>query len=146
MSKKNALVSDVLVPVPSRWLLVILVTLHTAAIVSVGISGIDLLFKMFLILSVSVSGVYLYWTVGLNGSSKAIVKCFKKEDRWILYDRGRKEYSAQLLGSSLITPFLIILNFLTMEECEYKSLVLFRDALSPRIFRRLKVLLYLERK
>lgn len=88
---------------------------------------------------------YFYWR--LFYSPRAIVSCRKisEEEQWLLYDRSGKEYIAQLLNDSLITSFIIILNFSLIEsKNEYKTLILPRDSLPKDTFRQLKVLLYLK--
>ena len=135
-----------LIPKSSRLFLSILFVLHILALLTIGLSNINVIFKLLLGLLLLISGYYFFYYVGLQHASKTIVKCLHQNDEWILFDRSGKEYVVQLSSDTLITPFLIILNFRVISNKKHKSIVLFKDSLPTNIFRQLQVLLHLKQR
>ena len=128
-----------IIPKPSRLFLIISFVVHILAILAICLSNVGVILKIFLVSLILLNCYYLCYYMGLQHSSNIIVKCLKCNGEWILFDCCRKEHLAQLLNDTLITPFLIILNFRLLSNNYKKSLVLFKDSLDKDTFRKLQV-------
>lgn len=122
---------------PSWWLFFMLFILHLLACAALICANFTLILKLLIGLLLLWSGYYQCWLRALQHSPKAIVKCIATEDKWRLIDRSGREYEVELAGESLVTAFLIILNFGVRQP----ALILFPDSLDPEELRRLRVLL-----
>ena len=63
---------------------------------------------------------------------------------WMLTMRHEK-WVGRLRGDSLMTPWLMVLRFKVVHQRRPLSLVLFKDTLTPEVFRRLLVTIKLDR-
>ncbi|MGD9153076.1 MAG: hypothetical protein PVG30_05420 [Gammaproteobacteria bacterium] len=124
-------------PKPSRWLFLILFTLHALAFAALFCANFALILKLLVGSLLLWSGYYQCWLRALQRSPKAIVKCIATKERWRLIDRTGREYEVKLSGESLVTTCLIILNFGTL----HPALILCPDSLNSEDLRRLRVLL-----
>lgn len=122
---------------PSKWLFFVLLVLHMLAFAALICANFTLILKLLIGLLLLWSGYYQCWLRALQHSPRAIVKCIATEDRWRLIDRLGREYEVKLAGESLVTTFLIILNFGMWQPV----LILCSDSLDFEELRRLRVLL-----
>ncbi len=107
-------------------------------ITAVFVCQFNLWIKLILCLGVIFHGYYLCRYKILK---QKITTCYLVDDQWILKDQRGKEHIAQLLGNSIVTTFMIILNFKRIENKKCESMVLYRDTLPKTQFRQLRVLL-----
>lgn len=94
------------------------------------------------ILSISSFGITLR-RYALLRSPKSILKITQLADReWRLYNRHGDEIRANLLGSSVKTPYFMLLNFSQLDRfCRYKVIVIPQFNFAHD-FRRLQIALF----
>jgi hypothetical protein len=126
-------------PKPSKWLFRLLLAVHGLAFLAVCFSAINIAGKGIVFLALFISCYYLCWLKILQQRVGSIVRCVCVNEQWVLLDCEGNEYQAELLGDSLVTTILIILNFRVVNSRRRKSLVLFWDSLDRDTFRRLRV-------
>ncbi|MGD9108985.1 MAG: hypothetical protein PVI75_07480 [Gammaproteobacteria bacterium] len=122
---------------PSNCLFFALFILYALALAALFCANFTLILKLLVELLLLWSGYYQCWLRTLQRSPGSIVRCIATKDRWRLIDRAGREYEAKLTGESLVTTFLIILNFGT----QHPALILCPDSLNSEDLRRLRVLL-----
>ena len=85
--------------------------------------------------------------VVLRGKGLANVETLTWKDagEWVLEFNDGTRYETRLLPSSYVSTWLVVLNFDKAENQRTRSVTLFRDALDPDTFRRLRVRLGLEK-
>lgn len=99
-------------------------------------------FKLMLLLLISGHGIYAIRKHALRITSRAIIQCWLNEaGQWHLRTRSGQEYEGKLLGDSLITPVVTILNFKCQQFYLPVTLTIFPDAIEREAFRRLRVYL-----
>lgn len=64
---------------------------------------------------------------------------WKNEAEWVIEFKNGIQYESQLLPSSFVSPWLVVLNFKRVSGHPRLSVTLFRDALDGESFRRLRV-------
>ena len=124
-------------PKPSKWLFFVLLVLHLLAFTALYCANFMLVLKLLVGLFLLWSGYRQCWLRVLQRSSRAIVKCVATADKWLLVDRLGREYEVKLVGESLVTTVLIILNF----GAAHPALILCSDSLDADTLRRLRALL-----
>lgn len=88
-------------------------------------------------------------TFGITGSffyqirnAAAIIQLQTLSDgNWELTNRSGETIAARLLGDSLVTAYLVVLNFQSLSQKQRLSIVIFPDRLNPTDFRRLQMVL-----
>ena len=132
----------VLQPKTSRLLICLVMVAHVGAMLIVVLVNLYWALKLVLLVVLAVSLVFFLRGKGLGNLSSLT---WKDGGEWVLELDGDKQYEMQLLPSSYVSPWLVVLNFRAAEEHKGKSVVLFRDALDPESFRRLRVRLGVEK-
>jgi len=127
------------IPKPSKLLFVLLFLLHGLAVLAVFYSHIPVIVKVMLLLLLLISGYYQCWLGAWRRDKRSIIKCCYVDDQWFIWDKRHNQYEAKLLGDSIVSPYLLILNFSI--KFRRRSLVLFPDALDKEAFRKIRVLL-----
>lgn len=75
-----------------------------------------------------------------KGGVRAIRTMTWKEGKdWVIEFKNNTQYETQLLPSSFVSPWLVVLNFKKTDEQPRRSVTLFRDTLDGESFRRLRV-------
>ncbi|MEN8261469.1 MAG: protein YgfX [Pseudomonadota bacterium] len=129
-----------LVPKRSRCYASVIVIVHTAALVGALANGLSPALKFALAAAVLSSGGWTLWRHVYAISSKEIRLTYSEFAGWRLNLDSTGDMPATLLPSSIVTTWLCMLHF-RAEEGAFHSVILFRDALEPEVFRRLRVVL-----
>lgn len=124
-------------PKPSPALRSFLVGVHALALVAAGLSPVPLALRIALALAV-VWSLWQSWRTYLN---PAIVGLRLLPDgSWRLSWQGGGEIDARLLGSSISSPWFVLLHLRTGQARRH-NLLICRDSLEPESYRRLRVAL-----
>lgn len=138
MSEKSVLSLRVN-PTPSKSLAAIILVTHVLAFVSGFASTLPLWLSWVLAIAVLCSLViylnryYLHYMDGLAIG-------YQDSGSWYLDDGGDETLKLQLLPSSVVTPWVVILNFKSANKTT-NSFVICRDSLDAESFRKLRVVL-----
>lgn len=82
-------------------------------------------------------GLYLH---ALRNGKQAIVELvWDTQGRWTLRSAEGQNIPARLSAGSYVSPYLVLLNFVTGRRWQRRTLVLLPDALDAGSFRRLRV-------
>jgi toxin CptA len=128
---------------PSLQLATYLVTVHAAALLVGLVLPVGLALRLLLAGVVAVSLVRSLRMHVWRSSARAVVGLDVPQDQpWTLRLRNGSQVTAHLLGSSLVHPRLLVLNFCTGRLAR-RSLVLAADAADPAVLRQLRVRLRL---
>ena len=73
-----------------------------------------------------------------KGASNVETLTWEEACEWVLELRDGTQYETQLLPSSYVSPWLVVLNFDKTTYSKIRLVTLFRDALDPESFRRLR--------
>ncbi len=74
-----------------------------------------------------------------NGSQAIIALLWDAQDRWTLRSAEGQNVPARLLAGSYVSPYLVLLNFVTGRWWQWRTVVLLPDALDAGSLRRLRV-------
>ena len=120
------------------WMLVLIP--HFLILLFVIVTPVELyIVKISLSLVVILSLYYflrLYIFKNLNKSIESVSQDSLKN--WYIQDIGKHQHPVQLLPSSFVSKFLIILNYAGIDKKKY-SVLLTPDSLDEKEFRRLKI-------
>ncbi len=95
-------------------------------------------------LAVVIGFIFHLRTYLFRNSAKAITEMIWFEaDDWQLLDAYRQQHQVKLLGNSLISPWLLVLNFRAESDGKKWSVVLMPDSVDSTTFRRLNAKLRL---
>lgn len=129
---------------PSRYLLIYSVTLHSLALVSVGLTNAILLLKIPLFIMVSVSLVLHSYQTGRFGhypkQPVALLNAIASD--WQIRYIDQSLSPVLQVKSAWITRFAVIIHF-TAPSARPCSLIVFRDSTDYEVFRQLRVRLRL---
>ena len=114
---------------------------HLGAMASVLSLNWHWAWKIILLIILFVS---LATTLKKGGVGAIRSMTWKDGPDWAIEFRNNTHYETQLLPSSFVSPWLVVLNFKKTEEQPRRSVTLFRDALDGESFRRLRVRLGME--
>jgi hypothetical protein len=132
---------------PSKICLKLLIVLSILmiSVITHLMADIPLSYKMLIGILIMLINVFFSYQ-HLFLAPYAVIRCHKisEDNQWILHTHHGKEYAAKLEGNSLITSFLIILNFKRVDK-KCTSVLIFRDSLPPETFRALCALLHLKK-
>lgn len=134
-----------LIPTFSKWHSAILIFIHALALLIIVFLPLSILIRIALI-AITLMLSWLETSLHiLRNSPLAIRKAiWNEKGEWTLELTSGKSYSAKLFGDSLVTPFLIILNFRITEFPFWYSLVLTSSNCDPDLLRCLRVRLRLD--
>jgi len=127
----------------SRTLTVLLVLAHLVSVALVWImpfhAGVQFVTSLLLVASC----LFHFWRDCLLIAPRAIVGLrFDQEYKCSYQLRGGEWFEAKLLGSSLVTPWLSVLNCRPDPGRSIRSIVLFPDSIDVEDYRKLRVLLH----
>ena len=132
---------------PSRTYRTILWVLSSVALLSIFIVDINSVFLKFIITSVLV--IYVVYTLSNN---RQRILHWQADSYWLIEQQKQvldhifrisPQVKAKLLSGSVVTTFLSVLNFRSVEGKRF-SVVFFKDSLSELEYRRLRLKLKLE--
>ncbi len=89
---------------------------------------------------VLVYGGNIFWHTMLLRGKNAILKIALTTDGWEIHDQTTI-YPAELGGESTVTTLLCVLRFKVLGENRKRSVIIFRDAIEPEIYRRFVAIL-----
>ena len=98
--------------------------------------------KISLLILIAVS---MFVVLRKKGFANVSTLTWKEGGEWALELNDGVRYETVLLPSSYVSPWLVVLNFNKAENQRDRSVTLFRDALDPETFRRLRVRLGIEK-
>ena len=126
---------------PSRYLILMIVMAHAVAagaFLFVPISKIAL-FLLLIVLAVSMV-YYVLRDAGLILGG-AWIALGLEDDRVVLHNRKGEEVVGALLRSSVVTPYLVVLNIALPGQRSRRNVVLMADSMDAESFRQLRVAL-----
>ena len=144
MSRRTEMPSLTIRPGVSRRLALYLALVHGLSLVVVGLLPLAAAWRLLLGL-----GVLLSLVLGLGGPIwhrwpwDLAQAAWHGDGRWTLTLGSGREVEGRLLGSTFVSPALVVLNFRS-GRWRTRSLVLLPDNLDPDLLRRLRVRLRLE--
>ncbi|MBI5918284.1 MAG: hypothetical protein HY849_02765 [Nitrosomonadales bacterium] len=123
---------------PSFLLAFLLVVAHGAALFAVSVLAVFWAqLALFVLLSFNL--FYLLWSVALLRSPASCVGLVFEPDRVVLMQRNGTAVRAQLLGDSLVMPWLTVLNLKPEGVRWARRVVILPDSLDAESFRELRV-------
>lgn len=126
----------------SYRLLGLLLSIYLATVLVISLLSLAWFFKLILFILVSWQTWRAISQHALRIAKQAISQCALDEaGRWHLTSLSGQEYVGQLLGDSLISPTLTILNFKVPHRYFPLVLIILPDAIETNAFRRLRVYL-----
>jgi len=132
----------VLKPETSRVFVGVFLAAHLGAVLAVLPLDLPLEIKIGLLAILAISMFVVLRSKGLANVKNLT---WKEGNEWVLELGDGSQYETHLLPSSYVSPWLVVLNFEKTNESKKRSVTLFRDALDPESFRRLRVRLGIEK-
>jgi len=130
---------------PSRFLGLLLLTVHAAALTVIPALVVPLWGKLLLSLAIAGSlAQNLRRHVFLRSPLSIIQMVWERSGEWSLMQRNGTVYDAQLLPSTFVHHHLMILNFRLDDSWQRPSVVLFDDAAGSDTLRQLRVRLLID--
>lgn len=124
---------------PSRYLAVILIVAHGAALAALLPLALPKWSKAALALLVLLDlGYHLRRDAWLSAPSSGTALALEG-DRVMLATRGGKQLSGKVLRDSMVTPFITVLNVLPQGARFARSVIILPDSLDAESFRQLRV-------
>ena len=114
-----------------------LLAVHTLSLLAAWLNPLPLWLKFLLSLSIGYS-LWLVYKQRANGPAILGLQ-LKPDGSWLLHRVVGGDVEAQLLGSSLVNPWFVLLHLRT--EKQAYSVLIPRDSLEADAFRRLRVAL-----
>lgn len=121
------------VPAPSRLYFFYLCGVHCFAFACIGITFSGALFFVFSILLILCGAYYYFFDY-----PEIVSLTFLKETEWNVQLLNAGVEHAQLLGSSVMFRYMMILHFQLFSSRKKKSIVLFCDSFSKRDYQALR--------
>lgn len=125
---------------PSRYLMGLLMLIHAAALLCVLVLPLQWWAYLLIGLVLFVSLIY-YIERLVRYRLKSSIRCIEQnaDGSWQLQQR-QSSLRAKLSGESVVTRFVLVLNFDLLGSKKKQSVVVFKDSLQPREFYQLKAL------
>ena len=116
--------------------------IHLGAIIAVLFLTINILIKLMIIIICLVSLCYALFKYVYLWNQSSIIKISADNDKncrenWRIKNNTGEELVATLSGDSLITGFLLILNFRVIKKNRRRSVVIFKDSVGQKTFHEL---------
>lgn len=128
---------------PSWQLGILFFYLHVGAVICACFLQIIWLLKIVLILLCLFSLFFVLSRYVLLLSSHSIVKIAQiKKDQWSLFNRDGDEIQSRLHGSSVKTPYFMLLNFVAVNSKHSYKVVVLSNSQTANDFRRLQIALF----
>lgn len=131
-------------PCRSRRLALFVAVAHLLAAAALIPLALGAGWRAALLLLVGLSLAYHVWASLLARAPWSLHAACWSEQGWSLAFGNGEQRAATLLPSTLITPWLVVLNF-RVHRLRYHSLLLTDEVLDPTLLRRLRVRLRLQR-
>lgn len=130
----------------SRQWLIFVVLVHLGALSCTVVSGAPIWLKIVVGLVCVYSAVANSWETALRKVPRAITRCWvSSEGQWALQNRAGQVVTARLCADSLVTRFLIVLNFKPLQTKRVISIILVPDVVDTPTFQRLKLYLHTQK-
>jgi len=126
----------VLKPKTSRIFISVFIIAYIGAMASVLTLNWYWVWKVLLLVAVLISMILTLTKAGV-GAIETLT--WKEGSDWVIEFKNGVQYETQLLPSSFVSPWLVVLDFKRTDEQPRRSATLFRDALDGESFRRLQV-------
>jgi len=124
----------------SRYLTIVLMVTHLGAITMVWLANLPVWMAFLVTMFCLVSLYYTLSQHAIRWGRQAIVSIKQNEgDSWLLIDNRGASKVGKLCGDSLVTTFLVILNFKVYQRFRILPIVIFSDSVDVNLFRRLRV-------
>lgn len=130
-------------PARSYWLLLFLIVMHLLAAIAVLLTPLQFWPRLGLALLVVLSLGYRIWASVLGKAPWSVREVVLSAQGWRLALENGRSLSATLLPSTVITVWLVVLNF-RVGWWRHYSLVLTTEVMTPDALRRLRARLRLE--
>ena len=125
----------------SKILFVLLSALHVLAASVLLVIQIWLWIKIVIFLLIAFSWYRICWRILLFKAPHSISRIVFSRGNWRIQNCAGISREACLLGKSYLSAWLVILHFCDVETRVHHSIVLARDSIDRRTFRRLRVIL-----
>ena len=132
----------VLKPETSRVFVGVFLAAHLGAVLAVLPLDLSIEIKIGLLAILATS---MFAVLRSKGLANVKYLTWKEGNEWVLELGDGSQYETHLLPSSYVSPWLVVLNFEKTNESKKRSVTLFRGALDPESFRRLRVRLCIEK-
>lgn len=124
---------------PSRLCMGLLLLIHVAALLC--IFALPLKWWAYLLIAtiLAISLIYyieLYVRFGLKRSIRTLE--YEESGDWVLCTK-QQQYRAKLLADSVVTNYMLILNFRLTHKKSRRTVLVFKDALTHESFRQLRL-------
>jgi toxin CptA len=134
-----------LIPQPSRQWFVLLMLIHVGALCCLLLSGAPGWVMMLAGLACVYSLIISLRHAALLASTAVLRVSVTEDGQWRLQNRAGSVMAAKLRGDSLVSRFLVILNFKLETKRRNISVILLSDSVDAHTFRRLKQYLLTQR-
>ena len=126
---------------PSRQLVLCILLGHGIAVGSLVFLPMPKAALVLLLIVLTLSAIYYVLRDAQLILSGACVALRLEDDRVVLVNRNGDQLRGQLLPSSVITPYILILNIALENRRGRKNVVLMSDSMDAEVFRQLRVTL-----
>lgn len=123
---------------PSFLLVLLLAAAHGAALFAASVLAVRWV-QLALYVLLSLNLAYLLWREALLRSPASCVGLVFEPDRLALVQRNGVVVAARLLGDSLVTPWLLVLNLKPEGARWARRVVVLPDSLDKEPFRELRI-------
>lgn len=128
---------------PAWQLAVLLFFIHIGAMICIFPLWLIWPIKIILLILCGVSLIFTMRHYVLLRSPKSILKISQHSDgEWRLYNYNNDEIRATLHGSSVKTPFFMLLNFSNLDQRGFYKIIIIPNANIASDFRRLQIALF----
>jgi len=131
---------------PSYYFALLLLLLHVGAVLILLALQLPWLMTVLLGILCGMSLANTMQRYAMLANPQAIIGFWQdKAGEWFLQEKRGKIHSAQLLGNSFCSRYLVLLNFKLAEKRRKRPVIILADSLSHSMFRQLQVQLLLVR-
>lgn len=127
---------------PSRYLLGVLLLSHI--IVMLVLLHLPIKWWAIILVECCIVGSFIHSVrryISRHSLTSVIKVWCDQYGQWHLLNRANQQQRVNLLGDSINSSYLVLLNFRSIEDKKKQSVLIFKDAVSPSDFRRLRRLL-----
>lgn len=124
----------------SNYLFIFFTILHTGFLFAFLMLDNHLLAYSVLFIGFASYGYFLHNHFSLSVTKSITKVCCNYSGEWLLTNRKGKMLNVALRGDSIITSFMVVLNFYTLSPRKKRiSVIVFNDSTDKQSFRRLLV-------
>lgn len=124
---------------PSRLMLVALAVMHGLAVLATAISGLPLWARAAIFLLVVLNFMHQWYSRWSSSNPSLVEGMALAQGQATLYCRDGRTVGGLVLGSSMVTPFLCVINILPTGQRVARSVIVLADAMDAETYRRLRV-------